>query len=187
MLNNSFINSPFVAAYSLNSLAHHSFSQPFSSHHTHPHPQIMYVAVDAIIHDQSRLIADLLASSAVDVSFKFGRSMRTLLHIAACFGASECVTLLVKHGADVNAQDTTGVTPSHLAARNGHKRCLKLLINEFGADTTIVDGDGLSMVHWLASHGRNELLEHLLGLGHPTDMRDRHGQVRVEGGICKNL
>lgn len=37
---------------------------------------------------------------------------------------------LVESGGPVDAQDKDGVTPTHLAARNGHKKMLRMLIFE---------------------------------------------------------
>ena len=48
-----------------------------------------------------------------------------LLQFSYCYlfvfsvGASDCLAILIKKGADVNAQDRSGVTPLQLAARNG--------------------------------------------------------------------
>lgn len=46
-----------------------------------------------------------------------------------------CLTLrlLIQHGADVNAQTTSGDTPCHLAAYRGHREAVKVLV-EAGAD-----------------------------------------------------
>ena len=109
----------------------------------------------------------------------FGRAKRQLLHVAASFGASNCIATLLKQGLDVNAQDNTGVTSLHLAARNGHERCLRILVEQFKADTRIVDCDGYTVLHCLACNGRTKLLAYMLGISPNIEDVDRQGQVRM--------
>jgi len=61
-------------------------------------------------------------------------------------GAAESLGELYRAGWDVNCQDDAGVTPTHLAARNGHKRCLRLLVEHYGADVTVADYEGFTSV-----------------------------------------
>jgi ankyrin repeat protein len=88
--------------------------------------------------------------------------------MAANVGAFECLSLFLKKGIHINVTDDSGVTPLHLAARNGcvqarltpwiclsflfvyiirssHKKCVHRLI-ECGADIHIQDKDGLTAV-----------------------------------------
>jgi ankyrin repeat protein len=138
--------------------------------------QAMNLAIDKIIHDNSKELSDLI-TAGLDVSMSFGRSKRQLVHVAASFGACNCLTVLLKHGAIVDVQDSTGVTSVHLAARNGHKRCLRLLVEQFKADMRIVDSDGYTVTHNLACNGRTELLAYLLTLSSNTSDLDRIGLV----------
>ena len=65
----------------------------------------------------------------------------------------------------MDVQDIAGITPAILAARNGHKKALRMFLVEFHADPGIVDNDGLTATHWLASNGRTELLQYFLESG----------------------
>jgi len=71
----------------------------------------------------------------------------TPLHFAAAANEYDLITLLVKHGADVNSQDSNGMTPLHWAARNrqagDHSPFLTLefLVDE-GASPAIRDAQG---------------------------------------------
>jgi ankyrin repeat protein len=47
--------------------------------------------------------------------------------MAAERGRTEFVRLFLEHGADVNARDQSGNTPSQLASRSGHPEIVELL------------------------------------------------------------
>jgi ankyrin repeat protein len=65
-------------------------------------------------------------------------------------GKTETVRLLIKHGADVSAQDKTHSTPLHLAAFCGSSEGVRLLL-EHGADVTILDGNHKTPLHLASS------------------------------------
>ena len=58
--------------------------------------------------------------------------MTPLCH-ATSWCHNEVAELLIAKGADVNAKNDNGVTPSHLAAQKGHNEVVELLIVK-GAD-----------------------------------------------------
>ena len=64
----------------------------------------------------------------------------TPLSEAACGGALEVCTLLLKHGANVNTQNHQGRTPLWRAAFMDKQECVKLLL-EAGADPRIPSSD----------------------------------------------
>lgn len=55
------------------------------------------------------------------------------LHPAAHDGHTGIVRLLLRHGAEVNSHNNSGMTPLHYAARNGQEKTVELLM-EMGAD-----------------------------------------------------
>ena len=69
---------------------------------------------------------------------------QTALHIAALWGNAEACAALLRHGADLNAQNAlSGATPLHMAASSNKDlsrrvECARLIV-EAGADLTIVD------------------------------------------------
>ena len=75
----------------------------------------------------------------------------TLLHIASeQINEPEIIDLLVKSGANVNAQDAEGFTPLHMAAIHGNLKIVKKLVNH-EADVNIVTTDGKNaaeLAHW---------------------------------------
>ena len=65
---------------------------------------------------------------------------QTVLHVASKSASLEIVDLLVKHKADINANDADGFTPLHLAAMHGNIQVVKKLV-ENNADVDLkVDG-----------------------------------------------
>ncbi|XP_045588104.1 protein phosphatase 1 regulatory subunit 12A isoform X2 [Procambarus clarkii] len=65
----------------------------------------------------------------------------TALHQCAIDGSLEMVSLLLKHGANVNITDNDLWTPLHAAATCGHFKIVTTLIKA-GANLTAVNGDG---------------------------------------------
>jgi len=58
-------------------------------------------------------------------------------------GHTECMRILVKAGADVNAGDAqVGYTPLHYAARNGSTDLVYVLVTEMGANVNIKSNTG---------------------------------------------
>jgi ankyrin repeat protein len=80
------------------------------------------------------------------------RYRRTALHVAALYGKTEVVRMLLSRGADVNAPNSIGVTPLKVAVQNGYHQIAVILISA-GADPnaklqrkegdTLLTGDGV--------------------------------------------
>ena len=66
--------------------------------------------------------------------------------------------LLIRRGAEINAQDSDGNTPLHLAAHRGQKEPIVTLL-ELGADRGIEDQNGLLPVDYARDEDLRELLE----------------------------
>ena len=82
---------------------------------------------------------------------------RTALMYAAFGGSGECLKLLLQHGADVNAHDSTGKTALMFAASAGSAYCLELLVKA-GAEVNQLDSMKMSALSW-ATAGQNILNE----------------------------
>ena len=66
----------------------------------------------------------------------------TALQVACMHGREECVRLLIKHGADINAQNKDGWTPLREACFRGHFEATELLLKA-GADMEIKCDGGI--------------------------------------------
>ena len=85
----------------------------------------------------------------------------TLLHIASeIINEPEIIDLLVKSGANVNAQDAEGFTPLHMAAIHGNLKIVKKLV-DLEADVNIITTDGKNAAELAHLNEELEIEEYL--------------------------
>lgn len=63
----------------------------------------------------------------------------TALHMACANGFDLIVTLLIKHGANINAKNISGNTPLHWACLNGKEKIVDILLEQKVDDKHVVD------------------------------------------------
>ena len=63
-----------------------------------------------------------------NVHSRLHKTNRTALHLAARYGKEECIGVLVKQGANIEAKDKDGQTAVALAAWKRHCNVIKILI-----------------------------------------------------------
>ncbi|KAM5256847.1 ankyrin repeat domain-containing protein 35 isoform 2-T2 [Ctenodactylus gundi] len=73
-------------------------------------------------------------------------------HLAASKGLTECLTVLLASGADINSKNEDGSTALHLATISCQPQCVKVLL-QHGANEDAVDAENRSPLHWAASSG----------------------------------
>ena len=101
----------------------------------------------------------------------------TPLHLAAFFGQAHAVSVLLEHGADLEAVSRNGlrVRPLNSAAAAGERDiCARLL--EHGADPNAASEGGFTPVHAAAQNGDGELLRLLLRQGADADATTADGR-----------
>lgn len=86
-----------------------------------------------------------LLAEGVDAQALFKRHSLSTVHHAVFVNSVEIVSLLLDHGAEVNARNVAGYTPLHWAARAGKMACARLLL-ERGADLDAVSNKGETVV-----------------------------------------
>jgi ankyrin repeat protein len=78
--------------------------------------------------NNTALIRYLLQQSGIDVNESCGEDCETALYVAAVHGNLAAAKLLLQHGGDVYAKNSTGMTPLYAAAANEHTPVVKLLL-----------------------------------------------------------
>lgn len=98
----------------------------------------------------------------------------TPLSFHAARGNTECLRLLLEHGAQVDNGKENGWTPLLAAVRHSQQDCAVLLI-EAGADLNAQPKDGgKGPMHWAAYWGRGNLVRLLLDKGADPALTDNH-------------
>jgi hypothetical protein len=101
---------------------------------------------------------------------------RTALHMAAFYGRSKIIDLLVAHGADVNARDHTAMTPLHAAVISGGRDAVQALL-ERQADIQARNEEGQTALHLAAATGQPRLTKFLIERGADPRQKDRDGRT----------
>jgi adenosylhomocysteine nucleosidase len=103
------------------------------------------------------------------------------LHLAAFFGQTDAVRLLLARGADVDPVGTgwmTG-TPLHAAAAGSHAAIVRMLL-EAGADPTTRQRHGFTPLHTAAANGDLAGVEALLAAGADPNATNEDGATPVD-------
>lgn len=86
----------------------------------------------------------------------------TPLHKAAYRGFQKGVKLLLEHTDFLNAPDSEGDTPLHLALANNRTEIVSMLLDSPGVDLTARNEHGTTIFHAACEHGMCDVVERLL-------------------------
>ncbi|XP_075380791.1 ankyrin repeat domain-containing protein 35 [Mycteria americana] len=118
---------------------------------------------------------------------------QSAFHLAASKGLTECLTLLLAHGAPVNEKNDDGSTALHLATIACQPQCVKVLL-QYGANESHVDGQNRTPLHWAASSGCASSVLLLCDHEALLDVPDARGQTPLmlaargnQAAICAQL
>ncbi|KAG8513937.1 Palmitoyltransferase ZDHHC17, partial [Galemys pyrenaicus] len=103
---------------------------------------------------------------------------------ATQYGIYERCRELVEAGYDVRQPDKENVTLLHWAAINnridlvkqGHLSMVVQLM-KYGADPSLIDGEGCSCIHLAAQFGHTSIVAYLIAKGQDVDMMDQNGMT----------
>ncbi|KAI1151412.1 ankyrin repeat-containing domain protein [Nemania diffusa] len=87
----------------------------------------------------------------------------TALHYAAAHGNVQTLQVLLDAGANLNAKDISLQTPVQRATFCNNLPIIEALVKR-GADTSVRDKYGLTLLHLVARDGNSELLKYWLKL-----------------------
>ncbi|XP_065509589.1 ankyrin repeat domain-containing protein 35 [Caloenas nicobarica] len=118
---------------------------------------------------------------------------QSAFHLAASRGLTECLTLLLAHGAPVNERNDDGSTALHLATIACQPQCVKVLL-QYGANEDHVDAQNRTPLHWAASSGCASSVLLLCDHEALLDVTDAQGQTPLmlaargnHAAICAQL
>jgi uncharacterized protein len=144
----------------------------------------------AAVGDEARLRAVLTQNPAMmDAHAPDGF---TPLGLAAFFGRTAAVALLLEAGADPNvaAQNALRVRPIHSAAANRRPETALAIVGKLlarGADPNVTQQGGWTPLHQAADHGHVELVQLLLEHGAHRHSRSEDGRLPVEMARTKGF
>ena len=126
----------------------------------------------------STRVRELLAAGADPNRYTDSTGYTALIQ-AAWRGRDSIVSLLIKHGADLDIQHKGGWTALFMAAGRGHNLVAKRLIKA-GADLNIQNKDGETALHRAANEGHNEVTTTLMEAGADPSIPNNEGKTPIQ-------
>ncbi|XP_032394815.1 ankycorbin isoform X2 [Etheostoma spectabile] len=127
----------------------------------------------AVEHGEVEKVASLLAKKGAS-AVKLDTEGKSALHVAAARGQTDCLSVILAHGADLSFTDAAGFNPLHLAAKNNHIECCKKLIQS-KCPIDAVDGSGKAALHHAAASGNIQTIHLLCELKSSINLKDADG------------
>ena len=109
----------------------------------------------------------------------------TPLHLTAVNGCTECLTLLLRQGADSNVTNNQGWTPLHLAVCANQPDCVDVLLQNAAQVDAIDEKEGCTPLHLTANNGQISLMLKLLANGANVNSRDNVGWAALHHATYK--
>eukprot|EP00055_Hartaetosiga_balthica_P004326 m.11149 g.11149 ORF g.11149 m.11149 type:complete len:261 (+) comp3788_c0_seq1:60-842(+) len=130
---------------------------------------VIHRAVDSM----EPLLIEYLVKAGVDVDERDqGQGWTPLMRCAGTFGDVRMARMLVHHGADVNAQDKSELTPIMLASNGGFKSLVRFLLSA-GADAKKMNKHGIS-ARQVSIAARDQIIVDIID--HPPPQANEHGE-----------
>ncbi|XP_056145493.1 ankyrin repeat domain-containing protein 50 [Lampris incognitus] len=136
-----------------------------------------------VLEDHLKMAALLVEKGGVPLESRDSEG-RTALHVASWQGNVEAVGLLLRHGADSNAQDKEGRPPLHSVAWRGHAEVGQILLEAKGITVDLACcQQGATALSIAAQEGHTNIVAMLLEKGANPDHMDKYGRrpVKVAG------
>ncbi|TDG98399.1 hypothetical protein EPR50_G00218540 [Perca flavescens] len=124
-------------------------------------------------HQSNPCLKNKSKKTPLDLTCEFGR-----LKVAQLLLSSNMVAALLEGEGGHDSLDPPSTTPLHLAARNGHKDIIKLLLKA-GIDINRATKAGTSL-HEAALYGKTEVVRLLLDAGINVNMRNTYNQTALD-------
>lgn len=106
-------------------------------------------------------ITEVLCEAGISVNYARPCKQITALHMACEKRSLECVKILLKYGADINAKTSEGQTPLYIASYYGYDEIVQYLCSE-KADTTIFNINRFNPLHMAVKKNKIKCVEMLI-------------------------
>lgn len=126
--------------------------------------------IDAIRQDSVNAVSQILALNPALITEVKGENGTTLLHLAASYGSSNVIPLLLAAQLKLDSVDDDGQVPLHAAAGSGNVGAIRALIKA-GANPSATDPVGLTPLHLAAEEGHEGAIDALLSAGADPNVR----------------
>ena len=149
-----------------------------------PQPQLQFFK--AMLQNDITKVGSLLEahSKVIDIAGIDPATNKSPLRIALESKNDALASLLLKHGAPVNAYDGERRTPVMLASAAGMKETVKILIKH-GATLDDIDKTGFTVMHHAASGTDGEIVKLLIGAGVNCNATDKQGCTALHYAAAK--
>ncbi|XP_028263975.1 caskin-2 isoform X2 [Parambassis ranga] len=124
-------------------------------------------------HQSNPCLSNKAKKTPLDLACEFGR-----LKVAQLLLSSNMVAALLEGEGGSDSPDSPSTTPLHLAARNGHKDIIKLLLKA-GIDINRATKAGTAL-HEAALYGKTEVVRLLLDAGINVNIRNTYNQTALD-------
>lgn len=119
---------------------------------------------------------EMMVNRGVDLTHRDSSTGRSTLHAAIRQRNCEALQYLLTQAIDVNAKDSSGVTPLHEAVILGEEKIVALLCQE-GVDPNIYDGEGFSPFERAVQINRGQMIAPLISAGADPRKFDNYGKT----------
>jgi ankyrin repeat protein len=123
--------------------------------------KLVLVFLQSVPKISASIQAGMLSKDSVGYSQKVPQQI-TGLHLAAYFGLPDVILTLITHGHSPNVTDSYHQTPLLLAAVNGYKSAVSVLIATDGIDINCEDKHGRTPLSFAAEGGHDGVVNQLL-------------------------
>ncbi|KJH52965.1 ankyrin repeat protein [Dictyocaulus viviparus] len=141
-----------------------------------------YTALHVAVQSGKASVVETLLGYGADIHVRGGALGQTALHIAASLSgpeSRECAMMLLKSGGQPDVAQEDGETCLHLAARNGNKEIMRLLLNE-NANLQLLSNTGETPLHVAAKSCNFEAAQMIV-----THMAKTHSAEEIRSFVNK--
>jgi ankyrin repeat protein len=124
------------------------------------------------------IVEFLIVERSQDVNSQSFSEDATPLHLASARGHVKAALTLIKHGADLTAQNEDGATPLYIASVMGRVEITRMLI-ERDADVTAKGTEGETPLHVAAVAGQVKIARMLIERGADVTAQDEDGTTPI--------